>query len=343
MEIALYHPFMDIEDGSLIKTAALYWDELQTIVPRSIRHPYHANASQEAEREGFLKPRFVHSNDDVVIRAGREFFEDVEDNREFGLRFAQLVNGAIDEIPEINRHLPIHEQKWLPIYLEKVSWWLQEVFPHREIGEHLIVPGIIGWAYMSRLASVIAQQDGLAPLTNLPIFNETLLDRFIDYGQEREENQSQLVKLSMQMVSIDPNVPLNKILRFRDEHRDMLLHFRRCMREFTLQIAAGLATAERQRVLEEIVRDRIVPVKEEIEARLRERRIAFGFSFLDIAQATAFGVIGAGGVNILTAIAASLVSLTISLVRSFREDRNIIEGHPLGYLYRVQSEFGARE
>jgi hypothetical protein len=196
MEIALYHPFMDIEDGSLIKTAALYWDGLHTIVPMSIGHPYHANASQEAEREGFLKPRFVHSNDGAVERAGYEFFEDVKDNNEFRLRFAQLVKscGAIDEIPEINRHLPIHEQKWLPIYLEKVSWWLQEVFPHREIGEHLIVPGIIGWAYMSRLASVIAQQDGLAPLTNLPIFNETLLDRFIDYGQEREENQSQLVR-----------------------------------------------------------------------------------------------------------------------------------------------------
>jgi len=58
-EIALYYPYIDIDDGGLIKMAALYWDKLQTIVPQDMERPYENCHTLEAERQGFLKRREV--------------------------------------------------------------------------------------------------------------------------------------------------------------------------------------------------------------------------------------------------------------------------------------------
>ena len=171
-ETAIYYPFIDITDGGLIKTSALYWDEMQTIVPRSIRNPYRTKASKEASREGFLKARIVHPFDKAVEEASREFFNDINSNEHAMSNLVNLINSGVasNKIGNIDRHFHIHEQKWSPIYLEKISWRLREVLPRNRIGRYLIVPDTIGKAYMSRLASMIAQHDKIAPLTNVPLF-----------------------------------------------------------------------------------------------------------------------------------------------------------------------------
>ncbi|UCZ56412.1 hypothetical protein LGV61_11870 [Desulfurispirillum indicum] len=35
---SLYYPWIDIPDEAWLKTAGLYWDKIQTIVPSSIEH-----------------------------------------------------------------------------------------------------------------------------------------------------------------------------------------------------------------------------------------------------------------------------------------------------------------
>jgi hypothetical protein len=192
---------------------------------------------------------------------------------------------------------------------------------------------------MARLASVIAEKDKSFPLTNLSSFQDILIDRYIDY---EKPSQSELAKLSLQTVRIKQNVPFINVVRFRDKHRWELISFRRAIHKMSRQIGIGLDTSERQEKLQEIIKDEVLPAKEEIEARLKEGDIAFGLSALDITQATAVGMIASQGENLLAGIGAGLISLTISLVQSLREDRNIIKEHPLGYLYRAQKKFGAK-
>ncbi len=43
---ALYYPTIDITNETWLKTAILYWDEINTIVPSSISHPYKQPATQ---------------------------------------------------------------------------------------------------------------------------------------------------------------------------------------------------------------------------------------------------------------------------------------------------------
>lgn len=138
-------------------------------------------------------------------------------------------------------------------------------------------------------------------------------------------------------------MPLVDILSFRNKCKKSLSNFRRSIRSLTRQVGTGLDTAEKQKKFKEIITDEVLPVKGEIESKLSENDIAFGFSAFDIAQAGVVGAISSGGQSWLTGIAGAAISLTVSLVRSLREDRNIIRDHPFGYLYTAQKKFGRKE
>jgi hypothetical protein len=53
---ALYYPHIDIEDPEWLRTAILFWDELQTIVPRAVEDPYRTRDTKILCKEGFLAP-----------------------------------------------------------------------------------------------------------------------------------------------------------------------------------------------------------------------------------------------------------------------------------------------
>lgn len=337
-EIAIYYPYIDPTDAVLIKTTALYWDELQTIVPESVRSPYQSPIAKEANEAGFLKPRIVHPRDDSVIKTGDEFCADIEHKE-----VRQRVVTGIRKLKR-KRFSRIHFEKLAEESLFRVWEAIREDIPlSTDTDGYVVFPEPLGHSYMSRLASVIAQHDKSIPLTNLPAFQDILNDRFIDYSDEQRHNQSQLATMSLKTIFIVSETPLIGILRFRDKHRDMLLNFRRQLRELSRQVAIGLNTAERERVLEEIIKDKVLPVRGEIETKLSEGDIAFGLSAMNIVQATLMGALASGGQSWITGIAGAGISLSISLVQSLREDRNIIKEEPFGYLYQAQEEFGQNQ
>jgi len=53
---ALYYPHIDIHDPAWLRSAILFWDELKTIVPRAIKHPYKSKDTRILWQEGFLEP-----------------------------------------------------------------------------------------------------------------------------------------------------------------------------------------------------------------------------------------------------------------------------------------------
>lgn len=334
-EVALYYPYMDLADASLIKTAALYWDEVQTIVPESVTEPYCSEPSRDASQCGFLKARIIRSGEVAVKKVGEEFADDI------GKIFVQKY---------IRTFLKGSKLKTFSLHYEKITAeCLRKIQAALHIGDVLtddqyaVLPEVLGYSYMSWLASIIAQQDKAVPLTNLSAFQDILNDRFIDYSDERRRNQSQLARMSLKTISIEPETPLIEILRFRDRHRKMMLNFRRQLRELSRQVAIGLNTAERERVLEEIIKDKVLPARGEIEAKLSEGDIAFGLSAMNIVQATLIGALASGGQSWITGIAGAGISLSISLVQSLREDRNITKEEPFGYLYQAQEKFGQKQ
>lgn len=345
-EIALYYPHINITDTALIKTAALYWDELQTIVPESYKNnlrlfhsdtpyelPYSGRPSVEAFQEKFLKPRYVNSEATVTDIAGREFANDI--------RYESVKRNIVSLNRGQRKYSLIHFDKWAPKHLRKIWRELESDFAFgvTDAEDQLVVPEPIADAYMSRLASAISQTDGSVPLTNVSFCHIILLDRLIDFESQRHESQAELVKLSLETVSIDPDVPLVDILRFRGNHRDQLNNLRRSMRKLFRQIDENLSLQDKHNLITAIVEDEVLQGKQEVERKLTENGIRFLISIFTVALPSMLGVLAAGDKWPLV-FAGGAISLSAPLVFSIRKDRNLLKDHPFGYLYQAQEHFG---
>jgi len=344
-EIALYYPYIEIQDIGLLKTAALYWDKIQTIFPYDKGTNYNfENFSnpkiyKEAESAGFYERRLVYAHESLLKIVGSEFLNAIQKEsviiKEIGYR-----KGCTERITT----KPLNIEKMHPEHLEELNRKLRDVgFYSFFDGECIHIPSFLVDAYMSWLASTISQADGSVPLADELLWQNIMLEPNLASCQERIADQAKIANMSLQTISIHHDVPLDAVIKFRDKHRDELINFRRSIRKLSKQIGIGLNTSKKQEQLQEIIRDEVLPSKQEIEAKLTEGDIAFGFSALDITQATAMGMIASRGENLLAGVGAGLISLTISFVQSLREDRNIIREHPLGYLYRAQKKFGAKK
>lgn len=357
-EVALYYPYIDIADASLVKTAALYWDKLQTIVPLdsdelyadsqetpSVTEFYKTDVSREAKKEGFLEERMVHPMDESVQQTGRDFILDIRKTPEIKEKLANILRSPQWRQAGPDKYRIIYMEKFSPNHLLNLVYELKETGiqfnPITDGSNGIIVPKLFYDMYMSRMASIIAQNDDSVPLTNEDLWQDAALDRLIDYSGERANNQSQLVTMSLQTISINVQVPLIEILRFRDKHRQELLNFRRQIRRLSLQITQGLNSAEKQSVFEEIINDNVLPAKDEIEAKLNENGITFLVSTLGISLPTVLMITISG--NAWPAVfAGGAITLTTMVVNSIRKDRSFIKNKPLGYLYKAQQELGTR-
>jgi len=357
-EIVLYYPYIDIDDASLVKTAALYWDEIQTIVPYDEyeyydKHgslpsngidPYATPISKEAKAAGFLKPRFVNPEDESVKKAGREIITDIRKTPEIKTKISEMIRKPVRPSQRIR-------PKFSKLSMSKidVNHLLNLAFEFKEAGipistddkNNVIVPTPFSDTYMSMLASSIAANDGTIPLTDEDLWHYALIDRFINYEEERKENQGQLATMSLKTISIDPNVPLIEILRFRNDHRDMLINFRRQIRELSRQVAQGLNTAEKQSVFEEIIGDNIGTAKVEIEAKLKESNLGFVRGCIVITLAGCVGVVISQ--EWLAPFITAGILAGAELIDNIRRDRFIQTSDPLGYLYKAQKRLGIRE
>ncbi|MBN2589582.1 MAG: hypothetical protein JXA96_06960 [Sedimentisphaerales bacterium] len=343
-EIALFypHPF-NVQNIKSLKTLALYWDEIRFITSTEEKRFYRNCLPIEEEyiSVGLLKPYNINEFSHLIEKAGQELLDDISEN-------PVIIDDIINQANQNEKTIDI---EIIPLSIDKINLYHQQ-----EINKHLFkrkislvpidqtnvaIPAKLFELYISRLASFITQKDGLIPLTDQLNCQNAVLSRFIDYSGERKKNQADLAKLSLQIISINPNVPLDDILKFREKNRNELAKYRKHIKNIARGISQGLETSEKQKLIEEIVKYDFIPLKQEIQSKLSESDIAFGLSAFDILQAIVIGTIATGGSNWKIGITGSGISLIVSLYKSLREDRNIIRDHPLGYLYQAQKQFGA--
>ena len=73
---ALYYPTIDIKNGRWLKSAALFWDSIETIVPESrANQPYENNTSRALFNNGILRPHIVNPWMDDVARLENDIRE----------------------------------------------------------------------------------------------------------------------------------------------------------------------------------------------------------------------------------------------------------------------------
>ncbi|AXX97702.1 DUF6236 family protein [Profundibacter amoris] len=95
---ALYFPHIDIHDPAWLRSAILFWDEIQTIAPSAIEKPYQNEDSRACFEEGYLKPLRCDLHSGLIEDLGRKIFGLADRNNGFGRAIRQSENPAFDDL-----------------------------------------------------------------------------------------------------------------------------------------------------------------------------------------------------------------------------------------------------
>lgn len=329
---ALYYPWIDPPNRVTLNTSVLYWDRLSTIVPASIREPYENQWTKVAQDMGFLRPRFVDPDCPEVQQASEEFEEDFD------------RKAITSDMRNARRHSRLHPDKMAhSLHPMKVSDDLRQRLWGKkrpdDDGFYRIAGGYAS-AYMSRLAAVVSESDELAPCTDRRLSRDVVVDRFASRGQGDvvSQNEAMLASLSIKSIRISPRTPFTRLIRFRDEHYDELVRYRRAVHTLARQ-AVGISEGKfRAKELERIAKEEFNPAHEVVGARLHEAGFDFGLTVLQVSIAAAVGYTASGFKSHWAAAGGALVGLAFSVVK-WRLAKEKAHKEPLTYLANLRRQF----
>ena len=121
---ALYYPHIDIHDPMWLRSAILFWDDIQTIVPSAIESPYQSNDTRICQAEGYLKPLRCDLHSQVIDDLGhnivnsldwrqREFWHDAVAKNE-AFQGLERPSRYTDEFDIVFHEAGIHPEKMSP-------------------------------------------------------------------------------------------------------------------------------------------------------------------------------------------------------------------------------------
>lgn len=102
---ALYFPHIDIHDPAWLRSAILFWDEIQTIAPSAIEEPYRDEDTKICQAEGYLRPLRCDLHPHVIEDLGRKILRLGDRENDNWWRANQTENPVFQSVrqgPEIS-------------------------------------------------------------------------------------------------------------------------------------------------------------------------------------------------------------------------------------------------
>lgn len=115
---ALYFPHIDINDPAWLRSAILFWDEIQTIAPSAIEEPYQNEDSRICHAEGYLKPLRCDLQQQVIEDLGRQILRLGDRSDRNWRSLSQTENSFFESVGRA----------------DEITWELEEAFD--EAGMH---------------------------------------------------------------------------------------------------------------------------------------------------------------------------------------------------------------
>lgn len=371
MSQALYYPWIDIRDEAWLKASLLYWDSLRTIVPESIDDPYSTETGRALQSAGFLTPIRVHSH-----------MEEIEELADDALNYLSTAEGAellisgeqsrrheihVEKLPyKLGRLAEIHPEK-LPMEIRHLlkDW----AYRSRRGNEWLRVDDGFANFYMTLLANKLSDRVGARLLTSIPAADRLALAARLDaqlsglvpwgvHGRSRRWHEYEafgrrrrmprhlapgmLASLTLERIGIDADTPIDRLLEFKESHRDELALFRTKVEELAASVDADLPLeALRQRIAElhdNQVAPAITNLKQALEGR-RIRWISEGLLKIAFLSAGSSSMLVAAGLAVPTALLAGAgLSLIVSGTMYNVDKRDSLRGNPYAYMLSVERD-----
>ncbi|MDH8677424.1 hypothetical protein QE109_04655 [Fusibacter bizertensis] len=341
---ALYYPWIEINDKGWLKTSALYWNEISTIVPKSYGNLYYDYESSLLKDEGLLKACVVDSR-----TTSSPFFRDkiIEYFDKYENHYQSLLKNQSKERYQ-NR-----------IYWEKVDPKMHSFIQARLRNyndEYFMADNHFADFYMTLLASDIAKRRGLNLITDTPILNQIGSEIHFDSNVNRTRHnyyprrtaylsddisrlsESLLAKISFQHVGITPDTDMKKIIKFRRKYSDYLSKYRMEMKSLVQMLnVEDFETIEAlNSAIEMIVKDRIKVSLSDIEKSLKSENIK-----LLIAPISISGIIGAStafSLNPFGAAGAAGVAIAAQAYVRRTKRNEILRDNSYAYLQLIEEK-----
>jgi hypothetical protein len=364
---ALYYPRIEVPNEGWLKTAILYWDEVKTIVPASMREPYTGRTSRALFDAGVLSPLHVHPRMESVERLAIKVLDYLGSTEgegvlvEGGLRQSDLIHP--EKLPELRELIRMHPEKF-PHIIERQL----ERLIHGHDGEWVRVERPFAHFYMTILATELAQTHGIALLTDMPASDRLAISVRLDgklgvpylrlgepYWHRHERDwyhehrmpgslaPALLADLTLQRIGIDPDTPIDEILRFREDHKAELGRFRTKMADLTKSIEGDLSLDALQQKVCDVYSNEVKPSIDEMKECLSSKRIKWALeSFLKTSMLSvpSGSALAALGLSIPHAVLAGAgVSLIVSAVLFNIQNREEMQKNPFSYLLSAESRF----
>ena len=246
---ALYYPDIDITDVSWLKSAALFWENIRTIVPEGFARPYSDPFAQELHDEGILLPLSVAYEMSEIEELSDNVLDYLTDPASIGVLFGNPESRPTllhpKKLPRQIRELAeVHPMK-LPYIIREQ---LQDCLSDR--GFMQVDSGFAAF-YMTLLARQLSGRLGLGLVTGSSEADQFASSirkgnavRHVDIAERkrpgryyeasgassslpRETAIGMMFDLMIEGVSIPADISAKALIKFRQEHTAELAVLRR--------------------------------------------------------------------------------------------------------------------
>ena len=363
-ESALYYPTIDIHNESWLKSAALFWDRIETIVPESEERPYRKRSTKFLQDEGILYAHRVNPFSEEVRGLEQDvikFMDTPEGKKSFikpwrrpamSIANSRRGEGLMCDRPLMLRehyeHKLMDTYRDFYIHVEKLPMMLRDRFGLQEIEDGYV------WAnrgfmsfYMTLLSNRICQNNRMALLTDR-VYQNNLSNRILADGLNsvdgswniRNVKRGMMYQIIMDDIKISPNTRMETIVQYKKDRRHELALFRAEMDRLTAFDIEGMDAKDIEHEIWSIYTKQVKPAIDGVKATLKDSGINW-WSGLGACVFTGLlpAVLGFG-IDMKTNIAigaSQCLGLALTTVPYVRK-RMELSGSPYSYLVKLDRQ-----
>jgi len=353
---ALYYLYIDIEDGKWLRSAILFWDEIQTIVPTSIKKPYKSKDTRICAEEGYLSPLPCDLHGDVLNQLGKRVINLVQ-NPEGPSDLDPFASNADPNSYALVHahklgHALRHELRAARLHPAKLSAELRALFPGAEHtdanNDWLLVDASFASTYMSALAALLSREIRVSPLTNeeaaLGINLRCLIDDVA--SSSASDAKGAIVTLLMESLRVDPNTKVEKLISFRRSRSTQLSELSALFDDLATKIEKCESGRELESRAKVAFETKIRPGLEKLKNELNNQRIQATWD--GVYRAITVSVPAGGALAYFTGLSGTLLltagaalAITDVAVKTYLTQRKARSSSPYTYLLDVERRFSA--
>jgi hypothetical protein len=147
-------------------------------------------------------------------------------------------------------------------------------------------------------------------------------------------SEATVIHLAVEGATVDPATPIDKVLKFREDHKQLAGRLRGALIDVAASIQPGGSMIALAAQAEAAVKNRVEPALGALESELQRNKISFAWS-----NVLGFGgVLATGGHSTATALGGGAELISRSIRYAFDRDA-LVRDHPLGYLHKVRASF----